>query len=177
MSQVAKAAGIGRATLYKYFVDVESILIAHHAHHVEGHLRALDELRHGPGPVGSRLVAVLRAYAMICFHRARSSSAEVSALVHRGPEVSDAERRLRDVFADLIAEAAAGDLVRTDVGSQELADYCLHALSAAGQAGDHDQVARLVRVVLGGLGCSPDAGEHVEQTAAIGHDGRATQQH
>ena len=30
MSQIAKDAGIGRATLYKYFPDVEAILIAWH---------------------------------------------------------------------------------------------------------------------------------------------------
>jgi AcrR family transcriptional regulator len=154
MSQVAKAAGIGRATLYKYFTDVESILVAHHAQHVEGHLEALDELRGAPGTAGSRLVAVVRAYASICFHRAQRSSTDISALVHRGSDVADAERRLRSVFAELIADAGAEALVRTDVSSEELAEYCLHALPAAGQAADPDQVGRLVRVVLDGLGCS-----------------------
>lgn len=154
MSQVANAAGIGRATLYKYFTDVESILIAHHAQHVEGHVQALEELRTGPGPVGPRLVAIVRTYASICFHRAQHSAPkDVSALVHRGREVADAERRLRRVFADLIDEAATEGLARSDVNSEELAEYCLHALAAAGQAADVDQVARLVRVVLDGLGC------------------------
>ena len=168
MSQVAKAAGIGRATLYKYFTDVESILIAHHAQHVEGHLLALEELRGGPGPVGPRLVAVVRAYASICFHRGRHASADVSALVHRGPGVADAEHRLRDLFAELIAEAAAEALVRTDVSSEELAEYCLHALPAAGQAADLDQVERLVSVVLDGLGCSLDVREGGQIAAPTG---------
>jgi AcrR family transcriptional regulator len=172
MSQVAKAAGIGRATLYKYFTDVESILIAHHAQHVEGHLQALDELRRGPGPVGSRLVAVVRAYAAICFHRARHSSIDVSALVHRGPVVADAEDRLRGVFAQLIEEAVAEGLVREDVSSVELAEYCLHALAAAGEAADPDRVERLIRVVLDGLGSSPDVSEGVEFAATLTHDGR-----
>ena len=169
MSQVAKAAGIGRATLYKYFPDVESILIAHHARHVEGHLRALEKLRAGSAPVSSRLVAVIRTYASICFQRARHSSPDVSTLVHEAPEVTDAERRLRSVFAELIAEAAFEALVRTDVGSEELAKYCLHALPAAGQAADLDQVARLVRLVLDGLGCSLDVHECDEIATTMSH--------
>ena len=172
MSQVAKAAGIGRATLYKYFTDVESILIAHHAQHVEGHLQALEELRAGSGPVGSRLVAVVRAYAWICFHRAQHSSTDVSVLVHRRPGVADAERRRHRVFAELIDEAAADGLVRRDVRSEELAAYCLHALPAAGQATDHEQVGRLVRVVLDGLGCSLDIGEG-QIPVTLSHEGLA----
>jgi AcrR family transcriptional regulator len=177
MSQVAKAAGIGRATLYKYFTDVESILIAHHAQHVEGHLRSLEELCGGSGPVASRLVAAMHAYASICFHRGRHASRDVSALVHRNPEVADAERRLREVFASLIAGAAAEGLVRTDIGSEELARYCLHALPAAAQAANIEQVARLVRVVLDGLGCSLDVGEGDEFAATMSHGGRLSGQH
>ena len=154
MSQVAEAAAIGRATLYKYFPDVESILVAQHTQQVDGHLHALEQLRTGPGPVNSRLLAVLRAYAEICFHRAQHSSTGISVLVHRGPELADAQQRLRRVFAELIEEAAAEGLVRTDVSPEQLAEYCLHALPAASQAAKRDEVAWLVRVVLDGLGCS-----------------------
>jgi AcrR family transcriptional regulator len=35
MSDIAEATGIGRATLYKYFPDVEMILSAWHQRHVE----------------------------------------------------------------------------------------------------------------------------------------------
>lgn len=177
MSQVAKGAGIGRATLYKYFTDVESILVAHHAKHVEGHLQALEELRAGPGQVDSRLAAVVHAYASISFHRAQHASTDVSALVHRRPEVADAERRLRRVFAELIDEAGAEGLVRSDVDAEELAEFCLHALSAAGQATNHEQLGRLVRVVLDGLGCSfpTPAGDPITSTTS--HDLAATRHH
>lgn len=176
MSQVANAAGIGRATLYKYFADVESILIAHHAQHVEGHLQALEELRTGPGTVGARLVAVVGAYASICFQRGRHGSTDVSALVHRGPEVADAERRLRGVFVELIEEAIPQGIVRTDVASDELAAFCLHALAAAGQITYLDGVDRLVRVVLDGLGC-PLPVDPSDQVAAATVDPLASHQH
>ena len=45
MSSVADRAGIGRATLYKYFSDVEQILSAWHERQVGVHLARLAELR------------------------------------------------------------------------------------------------------------------------------------
>lgn len=171
MSDVARTAGIGRATLYKYFPDVESILVARHARHVEAHLQTLEDLRHGSDPVRSRLAAVLGAYASICFHRGRHSSPDLSALVHGRPEVADAERRLRAVFAALIEEAAAGGVVRTDVGAGELGEYCVHALAAAGRSADLDSVRRLVCVVLDGLGCPMEVGGGTD--GRTGRDGHA----
>ncbi len=40
MSQIAEQAGIGRATLYKYFPDIESILLAWHDRQITAHLAA-----------------------------------------------------------------------------------------------------------------------------------------
>ncbi|MBA3796751.1 MAG: TetR/AcrR family transcriptional regulator, partial [Chloroflexi bacterium] len=65
MSKIAERTGIGRATLYKYFPDVEAILLAGHERHVAGHLAHLAELRDQPGDADSRLQAVLGAYALI----------------------------------------------------------------------------------------------------------------
>jgi AcrR family transcriptional regulator len=64
MSQIAAAAGIGRATLYKYFPDVEAILVAWHDRHIARHLRQLAEARDAATPAG-RLEAVLEAFALI----------------------------------------------------------------------------------------------------------------
>src|SRR5260370_198055 len=63
MSQIAEATGIGRATLYKYFSDVEAILFAWHERQIAGHLAYLAEIGHQPGAAGERLKAVLEAYA------------------------------------------------------------------------------------------------------------------
>jgi AcrR family transcriptional regulator len=169
MSQVAGAAGIGRATLYKYFSDVESILVAHHARHVEDHLRTLEDLRGKTQPPGARLVAVAEEYASICFQRGHHSSADIRSLVHRGPEVADVERRLHGVFTDLIAQAAAEHLVRSDLGAEELAVYCRRALEAAGEMKDLAGVARLTRVVLDGLGYTSQAQGSNEGTATRSH--------
>src|SRR3954462_7349259 len=45
MSQIAGRAGIARATLYRYFPDVEAILVAWHERQVDRHLRQLVEVR------------------------------------------------------------------------------------------------------------------------------------
>src|SRR5436305_10812625 len=71
MSQIAEAAGIGRATLYKYFPDVEAILVAWHERHVAAHLAHLAEVRDKAGDAAERLKAVLEAYALISHGRSR----------------------------------------------------------------------------------------------------------
>src|SRR5262245_22014053 len=65
MSQIAAETGIGRATLYKYFPDVEAILAAWHQRQVARHLSQLATVRDQGGSAGERLEAVLTAYAII----------------------------------------------------------------------------------------------------------------
>ncbi|MFP3989652.1 TetR/AcrR family transcriptional regulator [Streptomyces sp. E11-3] len=151
MTQIAERAGIGRATLYKYFPDVEAILAAHHERHVTRHLAHLTELRDQPGDPAARLEAVLERYALICHHRARHGTEELSALLHRGEHVAQAQQQLIDLFRDLLAEVAAAGGLRDDVAPEELARYCLHALTAAGDLPSEASVHRLVAVTLAGL--------------------------
>ncbi|NUT47914.1 MAG: TetR/AcrR family transcriptional regulator, partial [Saccharothrix sp.] len=151
MTQIAEGVGIGRATLYKYFPDVESILRAHHQRHVDQHLDELTELVGGPGTADDRLHALLSHYARICHYRARHGSADLSALLHQDPDVTDAEERLHELFTQLLDEAAAGGRVRTDIAASELADYCLHALSAAAKAPGESATTRLVELTMRSL--------------------------
>lgn len=102
---------------------------------------------------------------MICFHRGRHSSTELAALVHRGPELLDVEGRLHQLFVAALEEARADGVTRQDTSADELAYFCLHALPAAGQSANGEQVSRLVRLVLDGLGCA--AAGAVVGTAAV----------
>ena len=150
MSGIAERAGIGRATLYKYFPDVEAILIAWHQRHVAGHLEQLAALADQPGGAGERLDAVLRTYALITHHRGRHG-ADLSALLHQGEHVAQAQQQVIDLIARLVAEAAATGEVRDDLPPDELARYCLHALTAAGGVPSEAAVGRLVEVTRSGL--------------------------
>jgi AcrR family transcriptional regulator len=80
MSQIAAETGIGRATLYKYFPDVEAILAAWHERQIARHLQHLAEVRDRAGGAGERLEAVLEAYALI---RHEHDGSELAPLLHR----------------------------------------------------------------------------------------------
>jgi AcrR family transcriptional regulator len=150
MSRIAAETGIGRATLYKYFPDVEAILAAWHARHVARHLEHLtavrDQARGGPA---QRLEAVLTGYALITHNRPHGT--ELAAVVHRGQHVAEAEQHLLGFLGDLIADAARAGELRDDAAPPELASYCLHALSAAGSLPSQAAVRRLVTVTMAGL--------------------------
>ncbi|MBA3435725.1 MAG: TetR/AcrR family transcriptional regulator [Chloroflexi bacterium] len=151
MSEIAQMTGIGRATLYKYFPDVESILFAWHEREIAVHLEQLAEARDQAGDPGERLEAVLEAYALIAHESRGHHDGELAALLHRDEQVARAEHRLRDMVRDLLSEATATGHVRSDVAPDELASYCLHALAAAGRLPSKAAVRRLVAVTLAGL--------------------------
>ncbi|MBA3421215.1 MAG: TetR/AcrR family transcriptional regulator [Thermoleophilaceae bacterium] len=148
MSQIAEQTGIGRATLYKYFPDVEAILVAWHERQVTGHLEYLAELRDLAGDGRERLEAVLEAYALI--HHEHHGT-ELAALLHRGEHVARAQQHLHDLIRDLLSEGAKTGDIRDDVAPDELASYCLHALTAATSLPSKAAVRRLVAVTLAGL--------------------------
>jgi AcrR family transcriptional regulator len=148
MSQIAEETGIGRATLYKYFSDVDAILIAWHERQITSHLDYLAEVRDHAGDAGERLKAVLEAYALMTHEH---HDTELAALLHRGEHVARAQQHLTDFIRDLLAEGAKTGDVRRDVAPDELARYCLHALTAASDLPSKAAVRRLVTVTLAGL--------------------------
>lgn len=148
MSQIAEETGIGRATLYKYFSDVDAILVAWHDRHVNGHLEELAALRDQPGSPFERLESVLSAYALI---QHRRHATELAALLHREEHVARAQQHLNHLFRDLLDEATKAGDIRGDMASDELAGYCLFALAAASSLRSEAAVRRLVAVTLDGL--------------------------
>ena len=158
MSDIAGQAGIGRATLYKYFPDVEAILTAWHERQIARHLEQLTHLGHQGGEPLDRLTAVLEAYASMAHEmegqakaRLGGRSAELATLLHRGGHVLRAQDHLLQFIQSLLADAAASGQVRDDVSPVELARYCVHALSAASQLPSKAAVRRLLTVTLAGL--------------------------
>ena len=175
MSGIAETTGVGRATLYKYFSDVDSILAAWHEQHVERYLARLVAVRARASDTWERLVNVLEAYASFAHDRSADHDAshhaaprhphdashhaahgshgatDVGALVHRTDHATDVQQRLSKFVEELIRAAARTDAVRRDVPSGELAQYCLHALGPANATRSHEATRRLVNVTLAGL--------------------------
>src|SRR5262249_12719843 len=135
--------------LYKYYPDVESILVAWHERLIAEHLRQLSEFRHrGALSASERLAALLERYALI-LHEHRGT--ELAALLHQGPHFDRAQEQLHRVVADIVADGAARGELRDDIGPDELATYCLHAVSAATTLTSKAAVKRLIDVTLGAL--------------------------
>lgn len=151
MSQIAESTGIGRATLYKYFPDVETILLAWHEREITRHLDQLAKAREAAGDPGTRLEAVLEAYALIAHESHGHHDAELAALLHRDEQAVRAERQLRGLVGELLVDAAAAGLVRDDVAPDELVGYTLHALSAASGLPSKAAVRRLIAITMSGL--------------------------
>ena len=151
MSQVAEDAGIGRATLYKYFPDVDAMIAAWHERQVTAHLDRLVAARDAAGDACDRLAAVLHAYAGIAREPHGRHGAELVASLHGSAPVAEAHDQLRRLLRDVLADAVGSGHVRDDVAVEELVGYCLHALSAAGDVPSAAAVRRLVVVTLAGL--------------------------
>lgn len=148
MSAIAQAAGIGRATLYKYFPDVEAILLAWHERQVQAHLAELVQIRDRTVGVPQQLEAVLHAYAFLA-HTGHGDAE--AARLHQFGHSGLARQHLQGFVEELIGQGAEGGAFRTDVAPGELAAFCLHALDAAAGLTGHDAVLRLVKVTSGAL--------------------------
>lgn len=148
MSRVAEQSGIGRATLYKYFPDAQALLAAWHERQIADHLQRLTAIRSRSGTPAERLEAVLEAYAVITHDH---PGTEPAVLLHQGDHVHRAQRHLLEFLQDLLTEGAHAGEIRDDVPPEELATYCLHALTAGGRLPSKAAVHRLVTVTLAGL--------------------------
>lgn len=155
MSQIAETTGIGRATLYKYFPDVDAILVAWHERQIGAHLEQLAKVRDKGGTAHQRLEAVLEVYASIQHALRPAHGTDLAAHLHGGEHVARMRRQLQGLVRELIATAVADGTVRADVTPDELAAYCLHALAAAGDLPSKTAIRRLVQVTMAGLQPTP----------------------
>nr|WP_221333677.1 TetR/AcrR family transcriptional regulator [Nocardia transvalensis] len=156
MSEIAERAGIGRATLYKYFPDVQSILATWHERQIQRHLEHLTSVRENTKDPSKRLHAVMEAYAQIHKRRAENQrshmyGAEVATLMQTNERVAESQQQLHHLLRDVIAEAAEAGAVRADVNPDELAYYCLFALTAANTVRSAAAMRRLIAVTLQGM--------------------------
>src|ERR671910_3624558 len=90
MSQIAEETGIGRATLYKYFPDVEAILLAWHDRQIAAHLAHLADVRDQAHEARERLEAVLEAFALLTRHSRGHQDAGFAAMLHRDQRMARA---------------------------------------------------------------------------------------
>ena len=150
MSRIAERTGIGRATLYRYFPDVEAVLLAWHERQINTHLVQLAEVRDRVAPA-QRLQAVLEAFALLSHESHAHEDSDLGALLHGDRQVIRAQQQVLDLVRSLLAEGVDSRDVRDDIAPDELARYCFHALTAASSLPSKAAVRRLVQVTLDGV--------------------------
>lgn len=148
MSRLAEEAGIGRATLYKYFGDVNAVLVGWHQRLVAGHMEALVKARHGHDNSRTALEAVLLAYAEIS---RRHHGHLLAGVLHSLPHARHADNHLRALIEQVIADAARQGKVRADASPAELSRFAVAALSAADVAHSRAATRRVVTMILQAL--------------------------
>lgn len=160
MSEIADKTGIGRATLYKYFPDVETILAAWHQGQISDHLAHLSEVRDQASTPVDRLKNVLAAYADIQRERTRHHQhqphgEELAVLLHSDRNVAEAQSELHSMIRELVEDGVGAGAVRADIPPAEIAGYCIHALDAAQHAPSEKATSRLVALTLAGIQPEP----------------------
>lgn len=148
MSAIAEGTGVTRATLYKYFPDVQAILAAWHERQVSKNLTELCAARDQAAGAELQLERMLETYARLV-HEQHAS--ELVALLHRSEHATRGYHEFAGMLGELIAEGATRGRLRDDVSPAELASFCLHALAAASSMPSREAVRRLVSVTLAGL--------------------------
>jgi AcrR family transcriptional regulator len=147
MSELAERSGIGRATLYKYFSNIDAVLVAWHRRQVQRHLAQLRAARDGASEE-DQLRAVLFAYAVTLREHHGS---DLAAELHREDHVRRATAHLHEFVSDLVVAAAERGAVRLDVPPGELTSYALAAVTAAAGLRTRASVVRLVDLIVASL--------------------------
>lgn len=154
MAGIAATTGIGRATLYRYFPDVDAVLTAWHERQLATHLAHLTGIRNRHTDPAEQLRDVLTAYAHMA-GRHGGPGGDIAAALHSQQHTTHTEDQVTQLVTDLLTTCAHAGVVRRDVPHGELAAWCLHALTAVGPSTSGAAVRRLVGVTLDALRPNP----------------------
>ncbi|HEY0034605.1 MAG TPA: TetR/AcrR family transcriptional regulator [Devosia sp.] len=138
MSSLAVTAGIGRATLYKYFEDIREVLESWHRRKVADHLRQLRDAAEAAATPLERLRAVLLGFAHLSH---RGSGHQRAADFHGGAEVAAAEQEVTNLLEEIVSAGQRAGTFRADLAAEDLARFCFGAASAASRGGKGSGVA------------------------------------
>jgi AcrR family transcriptional regulator len=143
MSQVAQRAGIGRATLYSYFPDVEHILLAWHDHEVARYHQALAEelAAQDDAPAALRvfITRLIQGFAGDHDRGLDASRIELSAL---SPDIKrqmgGATAKLASLLKDTLEQGIRAGQLRQDLNVELTTTLIMRTASAAREQLQHE---------------------------------------
>ncbi|MHB1138395.1 MAG: TetR/AcrR family transcriptional regulator [Microthrixaceae bacterium] len=160
MAQVAKQAGIGRATLYKYFPGVEEIVAEHVLQTVRSHHSVLEQAIAGvdePVDALRACLTILLEYFGSEGHRSASTSVNPEQFSPEvGRDVREAFARMHGLLTELVVDAQDAGRLRDDVDAHFTAQLLYQMLAAgraavvAGRMAADDAVDRIMEQFLHG---------------------------
>ena len=146
MSAIAERAGVGRATLYKYFPDVESIFVEWHRREFSERLEQLKALSTRDDVTLRELAGLVRRGRID--HRGRKGAAAGilahTAVAAESVVLGTIEAELVALVAEVVRRLARGNQVRTDHSPKVLARWILHGAHASPELDDRAVVDLLV---------------------------------
>jgi AcrR family transcriptional regulator len=146
MSTIAARVGIGRATLYKYFPDLESILIAWHTRNFGHRLAHVEALSESTSVTLHDVMTFVRTQRER--HRRHGPTDLLATLAHalagNGTRMPDTvEREIHDALRRLMRQLARRSEIRTDLDADVLARWLFHVIHAPDDV-DNDAVVSLL---------------------------------
>ena len=145
MSEVAARTGITRATLYKYFADVDAIFVEWHRRMLEKHLAHVEAIAEKDGEAADRLTEILFFFAMTA---RRHHGTRFADALHDREHARAAEERLIAVVEGIVADGVDAGTFSTDLSPREAAVFLQGSLSKVDRLPDEAAVKRLVRLLV-----------------------------
>ncbi len=162
MAEVAKGAGIGRATLYRYFPGVEEIVAERVLDTVRTHhasLEAAIDAQDDPVDAIRASLQILLDYFASATHRSDSARVNPDQFSPEvGREVQAAFAEMHGLLTQLVVDAQRAGSLRGDVDADFTAQLLYHMLSAGrtavvrGQMGADEAVGQIMVQFLSGAG-------------------------
>jgi len=152
LSEIARAAGVGTATLYRRFPTREALLAAVYAGHVSELAARADELAASSGDPLRALVAWLHEFAgLLTEHRGMKGL--ITGRYESDTELFATCRRSLSLAVDsLLRPAQQACAIRPDVDAERTLTLVNAVVLAAGQAGDtRDETNHLIDLVISGF--------------------------
>lgn len=154
LGSIAKAAGVGIATLYRHFPDRESLVLAVYQHEVEQLCAAADSLLETLPP-DEALREWMGGLASVMTTKQQMSEALQSMGPSSGAGASETYAMVFDTIGTLLAAGVAAKTIRSDLETADVV-LAMSGLLRLNASGDwRSQADRLIMLLMDGLKAGP----------------------